>query len=213
MRLTAMISDEITWRCAQNNQQMSGAEIRIPGTSVRNLQSITWTPFPDRHASTRVHHRRWLDSHKTGYEVSTFPTIPTCPPMTDRPPLPKTLRRCRLTSSLNNPRNRTKAPVPPANFSRKYSAFMRDSWLFMPWLTPLLSRKESVTPGIRVDMHQRKQCKPDDMIRFLLALCCRDDSSTTAVSRDEVLDRRFEDCMREAIPIANSDELRRRLVS
>jgi len=62
-------------------------------------------------------------------------------------------------------------------------------------------------------MRQRKYCDPEDMIRFLLALCCQDDSSTTPVSRDEVLDGRFEDCMREAVPIANSDELREKLDS
>jgi len=62
-------------------------------------------------------------------------------------------------------------------------------------------------------MRQRKYCDPEDMIRFLLALCCQGDSSTTPVSRDEVLDRRFEDCLREAVPIANSDVLREKLDS
>ena len=56
-------------------------------------------------------------------------------------------------------------------------------------------------------------CDPEDMIRFLLALCCQDDSSTIPAPRDEVLDRRFEDCMREAVPIINSDELREKLNS
>jgi hypothetical protein len=60
-------------------------------------------------------------------------------------------------------------------------------------------------------MNQRKYCNPEDMILFLLALCCQDDSSTTPVSRDETLDKRFEDCSREVISIANSDELRQRL--
>jgi hypothetical protein len=39
-------------------------------------QPIIWTPFPDRHASTRVHHRLWLNSHKTGYKVSPPPHSP-----------------------------------------------------------------------------------------------------------------------------------------
>ena len=60
-------------------------------------------------------------------------------------------------------------------------------------------------------MDQRKYCDPEDMIRFLLALCCQDDSSTTSVSRDETLDRRFEDCLRKVIPVANSEELRQML--
>jgi hypothetical protein len=74
-----------------------------------------------------------------------------------------------------------------------------------------LPRKESVEPGIEVDMRRRKHCDPEAMIRFLLALCCQNDSSTTPVSHDEVLDRRFEDCLREAIPVANSNEMRQRL--
>jgi len=73
------------------------------------------------------------------------------------------------------------------------------------------SRKESVRPGITADMNQRKNCDPEDMIRFLLALCCQDFSSTAPVSHDEALDRRFEDCLREVVPIANSCELRQRL--
>lgn len=100
--------------------------------------------------------------------------------------------------------------MPPANFSRKYSAFPRMSQFFVAVLT-ILSRKEFVEPGITVDMEQRKYCNPEDMIRFLLALCRRGDSSTTPVSRDKVLDRCFEDCLREVIAIANSDELGRKL--
>jgi hypothetical protein len=60
-------------------------------------------------------------------------------------------------------------------------------------------------------MDRRKYRDPEDMIRFLLALCCQDDSSTTPVSRDEVLDGRFEECLREVIPVANSDEMRQKL--
>ena len=60
-------------------------------------------------------------------------------------------------------------------------------------------------------MSQRKYCDPEAMIGFLLALCCQDDSSTTPVSRDQTLDRVFEDCFGEVIPIANSLELRQKL--
>jgi len=60
-------------------------------------------------------------------------------------------------------------------------------------------------------MGQRKYCNPEDMVRFLLALCCQDDSSMTPVSRDETLDRCFGDCSRQVIPLADSEELRRRL--
>ena len=60
-------------------------------------------------------------------------------------------------------------------------------------------------------MDQRKYCNPGDMVRFLLALCCQRDSLVAPVSRDETLEKRFEDCSRKVIPIANSDELRQRL--
>jgi len=60
-------------------------------------------------------------------------------------------------------------------------------------------------------MVQRKYCNPEDMVRFLLALCCQDHSSTTPISYDKTLDSRFGDCSRKVIPIANSDQLRRRL--
>jgi len=72
-------------------------------------------------------------------------------------------------------------------------------------------RKESVKPGVKIDMGQRKYCNPEDMVRFLLALCCQDDSLTTPISRNETLDRRFRDCSGKVIEIANSEELRRRL--
>ena len=62
-------------------------------------------------------------------------------------------------------------------------------------------------------MEQQGDCDPEDMIRFLLALCCQDDSSTTPVSRDEVLDRRFEECFRKVIPVADSEEIQQRLNS
>ena len=60
-------------------------------------------------------------------------------------------------------------------------------------------------------MGQQKYCNPEDMVRFLLALCCQDHSSTTSVSRDETLNRRFGDCFGKVISIANSKELRGRL--
>ncbi|KAF9647703.1 hypothetical protein BDM02DRAFT_3270005 [Thelephora ganbajun] len=72
-------------------------------------------------------------------------------------------------------------------------------------------RKETVKLGINTDMNQRKYCDPEDMIRFLLALCCQDEPSTTPVARGQVLDDCFEVCWREVIPVANSDELRQRL--
>ena len=62
-------------------------------------------------------------------------------------------------------------------------------------------------------MNQRQYCSPDDMVRFLLGLCCQDDSSMAPVSRDEALDKRFEECWRKVIPVANSDEMRQRLGS
>jgi len=60
-------------------------------------------------------------------------------------------------------------------------------------------------------MQQRQTCHPEEMIRFLLALCCQDDSSTTPISRDDVLIERFEDCLRQVIPVANSEEVQEKL--
>ena len=60
-------------------------------------------------------------------------------------------------------------------------------------------------------MEQRKYCDPEDMIRFLLALCCQDDSSTSPVSRDEVLSTCFGECLREVTLVANSDEMKQKL--
>jgi hypothetical protein len=74
-----------------------------------------------------------------------------------------------------------------------------------------LSRKATVEVGITNDMRQRKYCDPEDIVRFLLALCCQDDSLPTAISHDEVLDTRFDNCLREVIPVANSIEMRRKL--
>ena len=75
------------------------------------------------------------------------------------------------------------------------------------------SRKGLIKPWITVDMKKRKHCSPEDMVQFLLALCCQDDSSTAAVSCDETLDQRYNDCLREVTPIADSPDLRERLES
>jgi hypothetical protein len=135
---------------------------------------------------------------------------PRCPPTIDRPLLPETPRRSRLTSSLSNLQDRTKVQVPLVNFSRKCSEFVKNS-RFLCRDSCRLFRKESVKAGIKVDMNKRKYCDPEDMIQFLLALCCQDDSSMTPVSRDDTLDKRFEDCLGKVIPVANSDGLRQRL--
>ena len=76
-----------------------------------------------------------------------------------------------------------------------------------------LRRKECVKRGIAADMQCRKYCNPKDLIRFLLALCCKDDSLATPVSRDEALDRCFDDCFENVVPIANSGELVEKLES
>ena len=60
-------------------------------------------------------------------------------------------------------------------------------------------------------MQERKYCNPEDMVRFLLSLCCQDDSSTTGVSRDDTVDGRFENCLRAVTAIANSRDLWERL--
>ena len=62
-------------------------------------------------------------------------------------------------------------------------------------------------------MKQRKLCNPEDMVTFLLALCCQDDPPKSAVSRDKDLVNRFDDCHRSVIPIANDVGLRNRLAS
>ena len=76
-----------------------------------------------------------------------------------------------------------------------------------------LRRKEYVKRGIAADMQYRKYCNPKDLIQFLLALCCQEDSSTTPVSRGEALDRCFDDCFGNVVPIANSSELVEKLES
>jgi hypothetical protein len=62
-----------------------------------------------------------------------------------------------------------------------------------------------------MDMQQQKWCEPEDMIRFLLAICCQGDSSTTPVSRDEILETRFQSCLEKATEIANCSELEEKL--
>ena len=60
-------------------------------------------------------------------------------------------------------------------------------------------------------MKQQKPCNPEDMIRFLLALCCQDDSSTTPVSRNDTLDRCFKECSNKAAQVAQLKEMRQKL--
>jgi len=60
-------------------------------------------------------------------------------------------------------------------------------------------------------MTPRKYCDPKDMIRFLLALRCQDDSSATPVSRDDALDKCFEECSKKVAPVANLKEMWRKL--
>ena len=146
---------------------------------------------------------------KTRYQVGT-PHNPKVSAYDRQKTPPKTLRRFGPISRLNNRQDRTKAQVPPVSFSRKYGEFTMNS-LFPRGDSPYLPRKESVKPGVEVDMGQRKYCNPEDMVQFLLALCCQDDSSTVPISRDEILDKRFGDCLREVIPIADSKELTGRL--
>ena len=85
----------------------------------------------------------------------------------------------------------------------------RSSWASRQRFT--LFRKDYVKPGITVDMRPRRYCDPKDMILFLLATCCQDDSKATPVSRDKTLDECFEECFRTVTPVANSDGLKRRL--
>ena len=59
-------------------------------------------------------------------------------------------------------------------------------------------------------MKERQHCAPKDMILFLLALCCQDDSATP-VSRNASLDRCFEECLREVTPVASSTTLQEKL--
>jgi hypothetical protein len=59
-------------------------------------------------------------------------------------------------------------------------------------------------------MKQKKQCELKDMVRFLLALCCQSDSSTTLDSADGTL---YNDCLRSVELIAGSDELKEKLES
>ena len=76
-----------------------------------------------------------------------------------------------------------------------------------------LCRKAKVKSGISEDMKQRRYCNAQDMVMFLLALSCRDDSSVAPVSRSKDLDKRFDDCHRSVVPIANCVDLREKLES
>ena len=57
----------------------------------------------------------------------------------------------------------------------------------------------------------KQHCDPKDMIKFLLALCCQDGSSTTPISHNDLLDTCFNDCWNKVIRVANSEELRHKL--
>ena len=59
-------------------------------------------------------------------------------------------------------------------------------------------------------MGKRQSCNPMDMVRFLLAFCCDGDSPGTL--RDtQVLNERFGDCWKKVVPVANSEEMKKRL--
>ena len=62
-------------------------------------------------------------------------------------------------------------------------------------------------------MKQRRYCNPQDMVMFLLALSCRDDSSAAPVFRGKDLDKRFYDCHKSVVSIANCVDLREKLES
>jgi len=53
-------------------------------------------------------------------------------------------------------------------------------------------------------------CDPTDMVRFLLAFCC-DDNSPNALCDTQALHELFGDCWREVVPVANSAEMREKL--
>ena len=57
-------------------------------------------------------------------------------------------------------------------------------------------------------MGQRKYSHPREMTRFLLALCLQDDEP---LDGGEALDKCFEDCRRAVTPIANCEDIKRRL--
>jgi hypothetical protein len=60
-------------------------------------------------------------------------------------------------------------------------------------------------------MQQQSRCKPEDIIRFFLAICCQGDFSTTPVSRDKILDTCFESCLEKVTEIAKCGELKEKL--
>ena len=61
------------------------------------------------------------------------------------------------------------------------------------------------------DMQLRKYCEPKDMIRFLLAFCCQDDSSTIPVSHDDALDECLEECSEKVAQVVDLEEMLQKL--
>jgi len=59
-------------------------------------------------------------------------------------------------------------------------------------------------------MRDPQRCNPMDMVRFLLAFCCTDDSSD-ALCDAEVSNERFRNCWGKVVPVANSKKLKNRL--
>ena len=186
-----------------------------PGLALsdRSDKQVSVPHFSDRHASTRVHHHSRPSSHKTRDEVSSLlhnflvsshkgqPKTPS--------PDPERLQAHRESHQSTNPNKGSSA-----------SGQLLEKVRYV-YKSPLLStgcllysfRKDDVEPSIAVDMEKRKYCNPEDMVLFLLALCCQDDSSTAAVSRDEIINKRFKDCLREVNQIANSPDLWKQLES
>ena len=60
-------------------------------------------------------------------------------------------------------------------------------------------------------MEEHEYCDPEDMVMFLLAICCQGNYSPAHVSRDNLLDERFNACYSSVIPIANCPGLREKL--
>jgi hypothetical protein len=62
-------------------------------------------------------------------------------------------------------------------------------------------------------MKERKYCNPEDMIMFLLAVCCRGDLLANPARSDKDLNKSFHDCRKSVIPIAKSAALKQKLKS
>ena len=123
------------------------------------------------------------------------------------PPDPERLQAHYESQQSTNPNKGSSAS---SQLLKKVQYVYKNSLLFTGHLLYSF-RKDDVDPSIAVDMEKRKYCNPEDMVLFLLALCCQDDSSTAAVSRDEIISRRFKDCLREVNQIANSPDLWKQL--